>query len=334
MARDASPVAITGSIATDHLMEFPGRFTESLVDGQLDSVSVSFLVDELKIRRGGVAANISFAMGRLGLNPVLVGAVGTDFDDYRSWLERHGVDTGSVHVSHDKHTARFICTTDQDQNQIASFYAGAMADARLIELEPVADRFDGLSMVLVAPNDPVAMVQHTRECRERGYRFIADPSQQLARMAGDEVRELIDDAAYLFTNEYETQLIIQKTGWSEADILQRVGRWVMTHGSKGVEVKAVGEPTVTVPAAVVTEQLDPTGVGDALRAGFLWATHMGFGPERACQAGCTLASLVLENVGTQEYDLDAQDFTDRIARSYGEHAAADIGSALTVSPAR
>lgn len=321
-------IAVTGSIATDHLMNFPGRFTDRIVADQLESISLSFLVDDLQIRRGGVAANISFAMGCLGLNPVLVGAVGTDFADYRSWLERHGVDTESVQVSDDKHSSRFVCTTDEDQNQIASFYAGAMSDASLIELKPVADRVGGLSLVLVSPNDPDAMVRHTQECRERGYRFVADPSQQLARMGGEEVRQLIDGAAYLFSNEYETQLIKQSTGWSQDEILERVGRWVMTHGGDGVHVMSKDDGLVSVPAVPVKEQRDPTGGGDAFRGGFLWGIGNDLSLERSCQVGCTIASIVLETVGTQEYQLDHESFTERVARGYGEQAAAEIAAKL------
>ena len=223
-------IAITGSIATDHLMRFPGRFADSLIADQLDKVSLSFLVDDLEIRRGGVAPNIAFGMGCLGLRPILVGAVGPDFADYRSWLERHGVDTESVHVSEVRHTARFICTTDSEQNQIASFYPGAMSEAREIELAPLAERVGGLDLVLIGANDPAAMVRHTEECRFRGFPFAADPSQQLARMEGPQIRELIEGAAYLFTNEYESALIAQKTGWSSAEVLDRVGVQITTLG--------------------------------------------------------------------------------------------------------
>ncbi|MDF2708873.1 MAG: carbohydrate kinase family protein, partial [Nonomuraea muscovyensis] len=166
-------IAVTGSIATDQLMTFPGSFGDQLLAEQLDRVSLSFLVDDLQIRRGGCAANISFGMGCLGLAPILVGAVGDDFADYRSWLERHGVDCASVHVSQTHHTARFLCTTDEHHNQIASFYTGAMAEARLIELQPVADRVGGLDLVLISPNDPDAMLRHTDECRQRGIPFAA-----------------------------------------------------------------------------------------------------------------------------------------------------------------
>src|SRR5512139_1936068 len=175
-------IAVTGSIATDHLMSFPGRFADQLIADQLHKVSLSFLVDELVVRRGGIAANIAFGMAQLGLRPILLGAVGADFADYRSWLERHGVDCDSVHISEVAHTARFVCTTDQDMCQIASFYAGAMSEARNIELAPVAQRAGGLDLILVSANDPVAMLRHTTESRELGYPFVADPSQQLARM--------------------------------------------------------------------------------------------------------------------------------------------------------
>ena len=236
-------IAVTGSIATDHLMTFPGRFTDSLVAGELDKVSLSFLVSHLDVRRGGVAANITFGMGCLGLRPALVGSVGADFADYRSWLERHGVDTASVHVSDVHHTARFICTTDEDQNQIASFYPGAMAEARTIELGPVAARLGGLDLVLVGPDDPDAMVRHTQECRQRSIAFAADPSQQLARMSGADIRQLVDGSAYLFTNEYEAALTEQKTGWSSEEILQRVGTRVTTLGPGGAIVERRGERT-------------------------------------------------------------------------------------------
>ena len=317
-------VAVTGSIATDHLMTFPGRFAESLVAHKLDQVSLSFLVDELEVRRGGVAANIAFGMACLGLRPVLVGAVGPDFADYGSWLERHGVDIDSVHVSEVRHTARFVCTTDADHNQIASFYPGAMSEARDLELRPVADRVGGLDLVLVGPNDPEAMIRHTQECRYRGYPFAADPSQQLARMDGAEIRELVEGATYLFTNEYEAALTEQKTGWSSEQVLARVGTRVTTLGPKGAMVERRGEPTVTVGCPEEERKADPTGVGDAFRAGYLAGVAWGLSPERCCQVGSLLATYVIETVGTQEYELARQHFLDRVARSYGEPAAAEL----------
>jgi adenosine kinase len=318
-------IAVTGSIATDHLMSFPGRFADQLIPDQLHRVSLSFLVDELDVRRGGIAANICYGMGCLGLKPILVGAVGDDFADYRSWLDRHGVDTSSVHISEIHHTARFLCTTDADQNQIASFYAGAMSDAREIELRPIAERVGGLDLVLISPNDPEAMLRHTEECRTRGIPFAADPSQQVARMDGDDIRTLIDGAAYLFTNEYERALCEQKTGWSDGEILDRVGVRVTTLGAKGARVETKGEPALHVPACPEERKADPTGVGDAFRAGFLSGLAWGLRPERCAQLGNLIATHSLESVGGQEYQLTRDRLIERFAAAYGEEGAAELG---------
>ncbi|TQM79873.1 adenosine kinase [Saccharothrix saharensis] len=323
-------IAVTGSIATDHLMVYPGRFTEHFLSDHLDTVSLSFLVDDLEVRRGGVAANISFGLAQLGVSPALVGSVGKDFDDYRAWLIGHGVDTRFVRVSPTRHTSRFLCTTDQDQNQIASFYAGAMQEAREIALAPIADGLGGLDLVVVAPNDPEAMVRHTAEARALGLPFAADPSQQLARMDGESVRSLVDGAKYLFTNEYESVLLRQSTGWSADEVLDRVGTWITTLGAEGVRVERRGHPPLTVAAVAVKEEADPTGVGDAFRAGFLWATWARLGFERACQVGCAIAAAALESVGTQEYKLSRASVADRVARAYGEDAAAEIESRLRI----
>ncbi|WP_433381895.1 carbohydrate kinase family protein [Streptosporangium sp. CA-115845] len=317
-------IAVTGSIATDHLMTFPGRFGDQLIADQLHRISLSFLVDDLQIRRGGCAANIAFGMGCLGLRPVLVGAVGADFADYRSWLERHGVDCDSVHVSELHHTARFLCTTDDDHNQIASFYTGAMAEARLIELGPVSRRLGGLDLVLISPNDPEAMLRHTAEARQRTIPFAADPSQQLARMPGEEIRELVDGAAYLFGNDYEKGMIEQKTGWTDEEILDRVGVRVTTLGPKGVVIDRKDEPPLHVPPAPELGKADPTGVGDAFRSGFLAALAWGLSLERCGQVGNLTATHVLERVGGQEYELGQKIFLERFADAYGTDAAAEV----------
>ena len=321
-------IAVTGSIATDHLMSYPGRIAEQLIADQLEQVSLSFLVDELEVRRGGVAANITFGLGKLGVTAALVGAVGQDFEEYRSWLERHGVDTASVHVSPTKHTARFLCTTDLDHNQIASFYPGAMSESREIELRPTADRLGGLDLVVISANDPEAMLRHTQESRDRGYKFLADPGQQLARMDGDAIRKLVDGAELLFTNEYEHSLLLQSTGWSHAEVLQRVGKWVTSLGPKGLKIESAGEPTIEVAPPKEKQKGDPTGVGDALRAGFLAGQSWGLSLERSLQLGCTLATVSLETDGPQEYDVERGSFVARFAEAYGDAAAAELDAKL------
>ena len=320
---------ICGSIASDHLMTFGGKFRDSLVVEQLDKLSVSFLVDDLEIRRGGVAPNMCFGLGALGLSPVLVGAAGDDFADYRSWLERHGVDCSSVRISDTRHTARFVCTTDTTMAQFASFYPGAMSEARLVELKPIVDRVGDPTFVLIAADDPEGMVRHTHECRQRGYAFIADPSQQLAFSDGELIRDLIDGAAYLFSNEYESHMIEAKTGWSAAEVLERVGVQVTTLGKDGVQVQQRGTPDIVLPAAKDVHAVEPTGVGDAFRAGFLAALEWGLGHERAAEVGCVLAAYVVETVGTQEYSFTPSEFVKRIEDSYGVDAAVDIAPHLT-----
>ena len=320
-------IAVTGSIATDHLMRFRGRFRDSLVVDQLDKISLSFLVEDLEVRRGGVAANIAFGMGCLGLRPVLVGAVGADFTvDYKSWLNRHNVDTDAVHISELRHTARFVCTTDDDNAQIASFYAGAMTEARDIELSPVAHRLGGLDLIVISANDPDAMLRHTDECRARDYAFVADPSQQLAWMDGEGIRLLVDGAGYLFTNEYEAALLEQKTGWGPDDVLARVEVRVTTLGPQGARIDRRGEEPILVPATEELRKADPTGVGDAFRAGFLAGVGWGLPLERSAQIGALLATYVIETIGTQEYEVGQARFLERLAKAYGSDAADEVAA--------
>ncbi|MQA05317.1 MAG: carbohydrate kinase family protein [Streptosporangiales bacterium] len=317
-------IAVSGSIATDHLMQFDGQFSDSLVVEQLDKISLSFLVDDLDVRRGGVAGNISFGMGSLGLRPLLVGAVGKDFAEYRTWLEDHGVDTSPVWVSDTRHTARFVCTTDRATAQIATFYSGAMAETGEISLKQVADQYGGLDLVVIGASDPDGMLRHTEECRTHGIPFLADCSQQLAFMDGDGIRALVDGARYLFTNEYEATLTEQKTGWSPEEILDRVGTRVTTLGADGVRIEQRGESTVQVKAAAVGQIADPTGSGDGFRAGFLSGLAWGLPHERCAQLGSVLAAYVLEVDGPQEYAFDSGKFLQRFTETFGATAAADV----------
>ena len=321
-------IAVSGSIALDHLMVFPGQFTDQLLPERMDKVSLSFLVEELAVRPGGVAANIAFGLGSLGVPSVLVGAVGADFDGHRERLERRRVDTRSVHVSDSRQTARFLCTTDARQNQIASFCSGAMVEMRNVRLGPVVDGTGGLDLVVIGPSDPEAMLLHTRECRERRIPFIADPSQQLATLSGEAVRSLVDGATFLFTNEYEHDLLLSRTEWSRGTVLARVGVWITTLGERGARAEIAGRAPLVVPAVPVPSPVDPTGVGDAFRAGFLWGRYWRLGLERAMQAGCVLASIVLECPGGQEYTVDRASFSARAARVYGGEAAGEIEAKL------
>ncbi|MGW4098142.1 carbohydrate kinase family protein [Mycobacterium sp. NPDC004974] len=321
-------IAVTGSIATDHLMRFPGKFSEQLLADHLQKVSLSFLVDDLVIHRGGVAGNMAFAIGILGGDVALVGAAGQDFGEYRTWLEGANVDCGNVLISESAYTARFVCTTDEDMAQIASFYPGAMSEARNIALADLVDRVGKPELVIIGANDPEAMFLHTEECRKLGLAFAADPSQQLARLSGEEIRKLINGAAYLFTNDYEWDLLLQKSGWSEAQVMSQIGMRVTTLGAKGVDLVSSDGTFVHVDVVPEKHQADPTGIGDAFRAGFLTGRSAGLGLERSAQLASLVAVLVLESTGPQEWTWDAAEAVQRLTDAYGAEAGAEIGKAL------
>ncbi|MFF7457897.1 carbohydrate kinase family protein [Kitasatospora sp. NPDC008115] len=305
-------------------MTFPGRIAEQLLPEELDRVSLSFLVDGLEIRRGGVGANIALGLGRLGLRPVLVGAVGADHTEYDTWLRANGVDTRGVLTDPEVFTARFLCTTDRDQNQIASFYPGAMSRAADIDLHEVLARTGPARIVLIGPDDPGAMLRRTEEARSAGIPFAADPSQQLARLTGEQALALVDGAALLFTNAYERSLLLRRTGLTEEDLLKRVGTWFTTLGADGVRIERQGHPPIDVRPPRELRRADPTGVGDAFHAGVLAADTWGLSLRAAAEVGCLLATLALESVGTQEYDFHPETFLTRLATTYGPEAATHV----------
>ena len=322
-------IGVAGSVGLDHLMTFSGKFTDSFVTGSLEKVSLSFLVDSLDVRRGGCAANICYGMGVLGLNPVLIAAVGKDWADYEAWLSRHGVDTSHALVSTSLYTAHFMVTTDDDLNQIASFFPGAMSEARNIELGPIMEKTGRFDMVVISPDDPEAMLHHSDVCRKEGIAFAADPSQQMARMSGEEIKLLIDGASYLFLNEYELALAMQKTGWSDREILEHVKIRVVTLGSKGAKVESAAGEFVQVGVPQEKSKTDPTGVGDSFRSGFIAGLAWGLSHERCAQLGSLIATYVIETMGTQEYRFTSAEFLARFDGAYGAEAAAEIAPHLS-----
>ena len=268
------------------------------------------------------------ARGMGGGSPTLVGAVGKDFDDYRGWLTSHGVDCSQVLVSDTAYTARFVCTTDEDMAQLASFYPGAMSEARNIKLADLVAAQGEPELVIIGANDPEAMFLHTEECRKLGLSFAADPSQQLARLSGEEIRRLIDGAAYLFTNDYEWDLLLQKSGWSEAEVMSQIELRVTTLGEKGVDIVGRDGSFVHVDVVPENEKVDPTGIGDAFRAGFLTGRGAGLSLERAAQLASLVATLVLEAPGPQEWTWDKTTALPRLSAAFGAEAADEIAAAL------
>ena len=304
---------VTGSIAFDYLMSFPGKFTEHFLPEHMSRVSLSFLVDTMDKRRGGCAPNIAYTLALLGERPRLMGTAGQDFDDYRRWLEAAGVDTSLVKQVGDKFTASFFCSTDVDSNQIASFYTGAMANAAELSFRGI----DGVRMVIISPNDPAAMVQYAEECRTLGMPFVWDPGQQCARMSGAELAEGIDGSALVICNDYEYELIKQKTGLDESAIMGRTGALIVTRGEQGCTVRdRKGE--VAVPAVTPRSIVDPTGVGDAFRGGLLKGLATGTSLEVACRLGSVAATYALEHLGGQSHAYTWDEFKKRYESNFGK----------------
>jgi adenosine kinase len=293
-------------------MSFPGKFTEHFLPEHMNRVSLSFLVDSMDKRRGGCAPNIAYTLALLGERPRLMATAGQDFDDYRRWLEAAGVDTSLVTQVADKFTASFFCSTDSENNQIASFYTGAMANAAELSFRTI----DGIRMVIISPNDPAAMVQYAEECRTLGIPFIWDPGQQCARMNGDELVAGLDGSALVICNDYEFELIRQKTGLDEDGVFARTGALIVTRGEQGSTVR-YGARSVAVAAVPPVKIVDPTGVGDAFRGGLLKGLATGADLEVCCRLGSMAATYALEHLGGQSHSYTWDEFYVRYRGHFG-----------------
>ena len=305
-------IVVTGSIAYDYLMSFPGKFTEHFLPEHMNRVSLSFLVDTMDKRRGGCAPNIAYTLALLGERPLLMATAGEDFGEYRQWLDAAGIDTSLTTQIPGKFCASFFCSTDQDNNQIASFYTGAMADAGQLSFRTVRD----CDYAIIAPNDPGAMVQYAEECRTLGIKFIFDPGQQCARMSGDELREGVNGAAMVIVNDYELELLRQKTGLSEADILVEAGALIVTRGEEGSSVLTRGH-RVDVAAVAPHRIVDPTGVGDAYRGGLLKGLAVGLPHDVSAQLGSVAAAYALEHLGGLSHSYTWDEFKRRYQEHFG-----------------
>jgi adenosine kinase len=305
-------IVITGSIAFDYLMSFPGRFTEHFLPDHMDRISLSFLVDTMDKRRGGCAPNIAYTLALLGERPLLMATAGEDFGEYRTWLESAGVDTSLVRQVSGKFTASFFCSTDQHNNQIASFYTGAMADAGELSFRPVRDA----GIAIISPNDPAAMVQYAEECRALGIRYIFDPGQQCARMSGDELRAGTIGATIVICNDYELELLRQKSGLGEDEILARSEVLIVTRGEHGSSVIARDGRT-DVPAVATRRVVDPTGVGDAFRGGLMKGIALGLPYAVCAQIGSVAATYALEHLGGQSHAYTWHEFRERYEEHFG-----------------
>ncbi len=313
-------IVCTGSIAFDYLMTFPGYFRDHLLPERLEKVSLSFLVDSMVRQRGGTAPNIAYTLALLGAHPRLVGTVGEDFEEYRAWLESKGIDTAEVRVIPGEYTASFFANTDRANAQIASFYPGAMAHAGEISINVLSGGRPDL--VIISPNDPGAMIQYTRECMEAGIPYLYDPSQQVVRYEGRELREGVEGAQSVFLNDYEFGLVQKKTGLSLAEILRHVQYLVVTCGEKGAEVYAQDQK-FEIPVVPPDRILDPTGVGDAFRGGFLTGYRMGWDWETCGKMGALAATYCLEERGTLNHHYSPVEFIQRFRRHFDDGGLLD-----------
>jgi adenosine kinase len=314
-------IVLTGSVAFDYLMTFPGYFREQIIPEKLDCISLSFLVDTLTRQRGGIAPNIAYTLALLGDSPKVAATVGQDFEEYRAWLEAKGVDTTYIKVIADKFTASFFENTDLANNQIASFYTGAMADAGQVSLKDM--KAGEADYVVISPNDPGAMDQYVRECGELGIPYLYDPSQQIARNDHAELRRGVEGAQAVFCNDYEYELLQKHTGLSSADIEKTVELLVVTLGEKGAVVKSKGQ-TYNIPVVPAERIVDPTGVGDAFRGGFLRGYHLGLDLQTCGQMGALAATYVLEQKGTQNHHYTLDEFVKRYREHFDDHGVLDV----------
>jgi len=308
---------VTGSIAYDYLMSFPGKFTEHFLPEHMHRVSLSFLVDSMDKRRGGCAPNIAYTLALLGERPFLMATAGEDFGDYRVFLDAAGIDTSLVKQVGGKFTASFFCSTDTENNQIASFYTGAMADAGQLSFRGVKDA----KLAIISPNDPGAMVSYAEECRTLKVPYIFDPGQQCARMSGDELRDGVVGAYIVICNDYEFELLRQKTGMGEKEVLEVAGTLIITKGEKGSSV-ITKAGHVDVAAVEPRTVVDPTGVGDAFRGGLMKGIALGLPHDVAARLGSVAATYALEHLGGQSHAYTWDEFKTRYEQHFGSLTAA------------
>ena len=307
-------VIVTGSIAYDYLMSFPGRFSEHLLMERVGKVSLSFLVDEMRRVRGGCAANIAYNLALLGERPIMMATAGQDFESYRAWLEAQGVDTSLTRTIPEVFTASFFVNTDLEQNQIATFYTGAMAFARELSFHDLEQRPD---LVIISPNDPEAMDKYAIECRALGIPYIYDPGQQVVRVCADSLCLGLEGADILIVNDYEFELLKTRTGLTDAQIRAAVNRAVIiTRGADGSDIWA--DTRVTVPVVPPQQIADPTGVGDAYRAGLIKGLALGLPWEVCGRIGALAATYTLECIGPQSQHYTPAEFAARYRAHFGE----------------
>ncbi len=307
-------VVVTGSVAYDYLMVFPGHFPDHIVPEKTQSLSVSFLVDSLKKQHGGTAPNIAYTLALLGMRPEVVAAVGEDFEDYRRKLDRDGVDTSGMMVVPGEFTSSCFINTDLKSNQITAFYSGAMGHAHTLRLDHLGLTEDDI--VLIAPNDPRAMAEYARQCRQMGIGYLYDPSMQAPRLTPEDLREGFSGAKILIGNDYEFGMMAEKLGVDEAGLRAQVPIAVVTKGADGSSIFADGTE-YKIPAAKPRAVVNPTGAGDSYRSGLIAGMSRGLPWDVCGRLGAVASVYAVENVGPQEHTFTIEEFADRYRENFG-----------------
>lgn len=307
-------VVLTGSIAYDYIMSFPGHFKDHILPDKIHEISVSFLVDSMRKQRGGIATNIAYNLSLLGERPKIMATVGQDFEDYRRWLELHFIDTSAIITIPDEFTASFFVSTDKEQNQIASFYTGAMAHAHLVSFQDHVN--GGIALAVISPNDPRAMVQYVAECKALDIPYVYDASQQIIRLSSQDLIEGCQGSKMIVLNDYELEMLKHKTGWTEAEIAASTETLIVTYGENGSKITHASK-TIDIPVAPTQRAGEPTGAGDAYRAGIVKGLIHNFSWEFTGRIGALAATYALEEHGTQNHRYTLEEFVERFTQEFG-----------------
>lgn len=309
-------VLVTGSLAFDQIMDFPGKFQDHILPDKLHMINISFLVEERRVQRGGCAANISYGLALLGERARIVAAAGNDFDEYRDYLEELGVDVSGIRAFEDEPTAACFITTDRSDNQIVGFHPGAMARARELSVREAAAAGKP-AFAVVAPDDPDAIVRHCREAKEAGIPLVFDPSFQVTALDGEALRESARGARAVLVNDYEYAVFQDKTGFGDRELLDLAPIWVVTLGEHGSRILVLGDERIEVPACPAREVVDPTGAGDAYRAGFVAGLLRGLDLATCGRMGSVSAVYAVESYGTQAHRFTREEFAARYREAFG-----------------
>lgn len=304
---------ITGSMAYDTIMVFEDQFKNHILPDQTHILNVAFLVPEMTRHYGGCAGNIAYTLKLLGGDPVIMATVGEDFGPYAKLLEEQGLSSPHITVVEGTFTAQAFITTDIDNNQIIAFHPGAMNEAHRNQIGDASE----VELGIVGPDGRDAMIQHSEQFASLGIPFVFDPGQGLPMFDGDDLNKFLDEATYAIVNDYESQMLLEKTGLTLEQMAQKVDALIVTRGGKGSEIYTGGD-TIIIKSAPIKEAVDPTGCGDAYRAGVMYGIAKGFDWKTCGQIGALCGAIKIEQAGTQNHHFDDESFANRYHAAFGE----------------